>query len=157
MSLHARPREDLPAETREGTRSAPREDLELPRPWRLIFTAGWNLAESLGLPAAAYLVGAALGGQAAGMVAATGVVWLAVAVRKVVDAQRPRPAGDLSPGAYAADGPGHRHREHAGVPASVPGGQPGPVHFVRADRAYAQAAGGSAGHRGGGVAPATFP
>ncbi len=83
MSLHARPREDLPAETREGTRSAPREDLELPRPWRLIFTAGWNLAESLGLPAAAYLVGAALGGQAAGMVAATGVVWLAVAVRKV--------------------------------------------------------------------------
>ena len=83
MSLHRRPRADLPAETREGAGSAPREDLELPRPWRLILTAGWNLAESLGLPAAGYLVGAALGGQAAGMVAATGVLWLTVAVRKV--------------------------------------------------------------------------
>ena len=83
MSLHTRPRADLPAKTREGARSAPREDLELPRPWRLILTAGWNLAESLGLPAAGYLAGAAVGGQAVGMVAATGVVWLTVAVRKV--------------------------------------------------------------------------
>jgi hypothetical protein len=83
MSLHRRPRAHLPAETREGARSVPREDLELPRPWRLILTAGWNLAESLGLPAAGYLVGAALGGQAAGMVAATGVLWLTAAVRKV--------------------------------------------------------------------------
>ena len=83
MSLHTRPRADLPAETREGSRSAPREDLELPRPWRLILTAGWNLVESLGLPAAGYLAGAAVSGQAVGMVAATGVVWLTVAVRKV--------------------------------------------------------------------------
>ena len=83
MSLHTRPRPDLPAETREGSRSAPREDLELPRPWRLILTAGWNLVESLGLPAAGYLAGAAVSGQAVGMVAATGVVWLTVAVRKV--------------------------------------------------------------------------
>ena len=36
----------------------------MPRPGRLILTAGWNLAESLGLPAAGYLAGAALGGQA---------------------------------------------------------------------------------------------
>ena len=83
MSLQARPRPDLAADTREAARPAPREDLELPRPWRLILTAGWNLAESLGLPAAGYLAGAALAGQAAGMVAATGVVWLTVAVRKV--------------------------------------------------------------------------
>jgi hypothetical protein len=83
MSQHRRPLPDLPAETLEDARSAPRRDLEMPRPWRLILTAGWNLAESLGLPAAGYLVGAALGGQAAGMVAATGVVWLTVAVRKV--------------------------------------------------------------------------
>jgi hypothetical protein len=74
---------DLPAETREGACSAPRQDLELPRPWRLILTAGWNLAESLALSAAAYLIGAALAGQAVGMVAATGLVWLTVAVRKV--------------------------------------------------------------------------
>jgi hypothetical protein len=83
MSLHRRPWADLPAETREGARSAPREDLELPRPWRLILTAGWNLTESLGLPAAGYLVGAVLGGQAVGMVTATGVLWLTAAVRKV--------------------------------------------------------------------------
>ena len=104
MSLHKRPRADLPAVTREGARSAPREDLELPRPWRLILTAGWNLAESLGLPAAGYLAGAALGGQASRhgdrdrrAVADRGGA-------KSGDAQRPRPAGDLSPGAHAADG-----------------------------------------------------
>jgi hypothetical protein len=57
--------------------------LELPRPWRLIWTAGWNLGESVGLPIAAYLVGGWLGGQDAGMVAATVVMWVAVAVRKI--------------------------------------------------------------------------
>ena len=36
--------------------------LELPRPWRLLLTVGWNLAESLGLPVVGYLVGARLGG-----------------------------------------------------------------------------------------------
>jgi hypothetical protein len=46
-------------------------------------TAGWNLAESLGLPVAGYFVGAALGGQEAGMVTATAVVWLTVVVRKM--------------------------------------------------------------------------
>jgi hypothetical protein len=60
------------------------EHLELPRPWRLILTAGWNLAESLGLPVAGYIAGAKLGGQAAGMVTAAAVVWLTAAVRKVV-------------------------------------------------------------------------
>jgi hypothetical protein len=74
MSPHRRPWADLLAETREGARSAPREDLELPRPWRLILTAGRNLTESLGLPAAGYLVGAVLGGQAVGMATATGVL-----------------------------------------------------------------------------------
>ena len=60
------------------------EHLELPRPWRLMLTAGWNLAESLGLPVAGYFVGAQLGGRNAGMVAATVVVWLTVIGRKVV-------------------------------------------------------------------------
>ena len=60
------------------------QHIELPRPWRLVLTAGWNLAESLGLPVAGYIVGAKLGGQAAGMVTATTVVWLTAAVRKVV-------------------------------------------------------------------------
>jgi len=60
------------------------EHLELPRPWRLTLTAGWNLAESLGLPVAGYLVGARLGGRDAGMLAATAIVWLSVVGRKVV-------------------------------------------------------------------------
>jgi hypothetical protein len=55
----------------------------------LALTAGWNLAESPGLPVAGYLVGAALGGQLAGMAAATGVVWLTVAVRKVATRRVP--------------------------------------------------------------------
>jgi len=37
------------------------EDLEVPRPLRLLLTAGWNLTESVGLPAAAYVVAAGLG------------------------------------------------------------------------------------------------
>jgi hypothetical protein len=70
----------LPVNVRDAGSQA---DLELPRLWRLIGTAGWNLAESLGLPAGAYVVGAALAGQAVGMVAATGVMWASVAVRKL--------------------------------------------------------------------------
>jgi hypothetical protein len=60
------------------------EHLELPRPWRLMLTAGWNLAESLGIPVAGYFVGASLGGRDAGMVVAAGVVWLTVLGRKVI-------------------------------------------------------------------------
>lgn len=48
-------------------------------------TAGWNFAESLGLPVAGYLIGAKLGGEDVGMVVATAVVWLTVAVRKVAN------------------------------------------------------------------------
>jgi hypothetical protein len=60
------------------------EHLELPRPWRLMLTAGWNLAEALGIPVAGYLIGAQLGGRDAGMIAATALVWLTVVGRKVV-------------------------------------------------------------------------
>jgi hypothetical protein len=60
------------------------EHLELPRPWRLILTASWNLAESLGIPVAGYLVGEKLGGRDAGMLAATAAVWLTVVGRKVL-------------------------------------------------------------------------
>jgi hypothetical protein len=59
------------------------EHLELPRPRRLMLTAGWNLAESLALPVAGYFVGSKLGGRDAGMLAATAVVWLTVIGRKV--------------------------------------------------------------------------
>lgn len=79
-----RPRPDLAAPTMAPDGPSRRECLELPRPWRLALTAGRNLAESVGLPVAAYLVGVMLGGQVAGMVTATAVVWLTVVVRKVV-------------------------------------------------------------------------
>jgi hypothetical protein len=64
-------------------------ELVLPKPARLALTAGWSLAESLGLPVAAYAVGARLGGQGAGMAAATAVVWLTAAVRKALTGSVP--------------------------------------------------------------------
>jgi hypothetical protein len=48
-----------------------------------MLTAGWNFAESLGLPLAGSLAGAQLGGQDAGMVTAAAVAWLAVAAHKM--------------------------------------------------------------------------
>jgi hypothetical protein len=64
-------------------------DLELPAPARLALTAGWNLAESLGLPVLAYAAGDRLGGQGAGMAAATGTIWLTAAARKVLTGNVP--------------------------------------------------------------------
>ena len=68
----------------DGRLPASPADLELPAPARLALTAGWNLAESLGLPVVAYLAGERLGGQGAGMVAATATIWLTAAARKIV-------------------------------------------------------------------------
>lgn len=65
-------------------------DLELPAPARLALTTGWHLAESLGLPLAAYAAGERLGGQGLGMSAAAGMVWLTAAVRKVMGGSIPR-------------------------------------------------------------------
>jgi len=59
-------------------------DVELPAPARLALTAGWNLAESLGLPLLAYAAGERLGGQGPGMAAAAATVWLTAAVRRVL-------------------------------------------------------------------------
>ena len=62
----------------------PPGDLQLPAPARLILTASWNLAESLGLPVVAYAAAARLGGQGAGMAAATATIWLTAVVRKIL-------------------------------------------------------------------------
>ncbi|HKB30623.1 MAG TPA: hypothetical protein VKD26_07275 [Streptosporangiaceae bacterium] len=59
------------------------EHLELPRPWKLLRTAGWSAAESAGLPFAAYVVTAWLAGRNTGLLAGLGVVWLMLAGRKV--------------------------------------------------------------------------
>jgi hypothetical protein len=65
-------------------------DLELPAPARLALTVAWNLAESLGLPVVAYIVGERLGGgQGAGMLAATAMIWLTAVVRKLLTGNVP--------------------------------------------------------------------
>jgi hypothetical protein len=58
--------------------------LELPHPWRLLWTAGWNVAESVGLPFGAYVVITDLVSPDAGLLAGTAVVWLLIAIRKIV-------------------------------------------------------------------------
>jgi hypothetical protein len=64
-------------------------DLEVPRPLRLILTAGWNLTESVGLPVAAYAVAAWADGRDAGMVAGLVAIWLTAVIRKVVTGSVP--------------------------------------------------------------------
>jgi hypothetical protein len=65
------------------------EDLELPRPLRLLRIAGWSLTESVGLPVAAYLVAASLAGRDPGLVAGLAVIWLTAAIRKLATGSVP--------------------------------------------------------------------
>ena len=83
MRLRTRARPDRPAD------AAVAGDVELPAPARLALTAGWNLAESLGLPLLAYAVGARLGGQGPGMAAAAAMAWLTAVIRKVLTGSIP--------------------------------------------------------------------
>jgi hypothetical protein len=79
----------------DGAGSVPAADasmagyLEVPRPVRLILTAGWNLTESAGLPVAAYALAAWLDGRDAGLVAGLAAIWLTAVVRKVVTGSVP--------------------------------------------------------------------
>ena len=59
------------------------EHLKLPRPWKLLRTAGWSAAESAGFPFAAYVLAAWLVSRDAGLLAGLGAVWLTVAGRKL--------------------------------------------------------------------------
>jgi hypothetical protein len=63
---------------------APSGHLELPHPRRLLWTAAWNMAESVGLPFGAYVVVTDLVSPDAGLLAGTALVWLFIAVRKLV-------------------------------------------------------------------------
>jgi hypothetical protein len=60
------------------------ECVEVPRPARLLRTAGLNVAESFGLPAAAYFLAAEFAGRDAGLWAMLGVIWLTAAARQVL-------------------------------------------------------------------------
>ncbi|HEX4832133.1 MAG TPA: hypothetical protein VH478_13700 [Trebonia sp.] len=63
---------------------SPLEHLELPHPRRLIWTALWNMAESLGLPFGAWIVVTELAGRDPGLLAGLGVVWALIVIRKAV-------------------------------------------------------------------------
>jgi hypothetical protein len=49
-----------------------------------VLSVALSLGESLGFPAAGYVIGMLLGGQSAAMLTATAVVWLTVVARKVM-------------------------------------------------------------------------
>jgi hypothetical protein len=65
------------------------DHLELPRPCRLLWTVGWNLAESVGLPGLGYIIGYEFAGRSAAMLAGTAVLWLISMVRKIVTGSVP--------------------------------------------------------------------
>jgi hypothetical protein len=64
-------------------------DLEVPRPLRLLLTAGWSLTESVGLPVAAYALAAWLDGRDAGLLAGLAVIWLTAVIRKIATGSVP--------------------------------------------------------------------
>lgn len=64
-------------------------DLEVPRPLRLLLTAGWSLAESAGLPVAAYALAAWADGRDAGTIAGLAAIWLTVVIRRVATGSVP--------------------------------------------------------------------
>ena len=63
---------------------APAEHLELPHPRRLLWTTAWSMAESVGLPFGTYIAVTDLVSPDAGLIAGTAVVWLLIALRKIV-------------------------------------------------------------------------
>lgn len=60
------------------------QSLELPRPAHLLRTAGWNFAESFGLPLGGYALAAWLWGREAGVLAMLGAIWVTAIIRKLV-------------------------------------------------------------------------
>jgi|SRR5579859_1694522 len=64
-------------------------NLEVPRPLRLVLTAGWNLTESAGLPVAAAALAAWAGGRDAGLIAGLVAIWLMAAIRRVMTGSVP--------------------------------------------------------------------
>ncbi len=60
------------------------EYVELPRPARLLRTAGWSVAESFGLPTGGYALAAWLAGRDAGLWTLLGVIWLTAGIRLLV-------------------------------------------------------------------------
>lgn len=57
--------------------------LEVPRPWRLLRTAIWNLNEAAGVPLAVYIFANWLAGRAAGLLCGLAAVLIVTAVHKI--------------------------------------------------------------------------
>lgn len=66
-----------------------KQSVELPRPAPFLRTVGWNLTEAVGLPVAAYAVGAWLGGRDVGLWAMLAAIWLTVIIRRFVSGSVP--------------------------------------------------------------------
>ena len=77
------PLESPPAHMLSRMPAAP-EHLELPHPRRLIWTSAWSMAESVGLPFGTYVAVTDLVSPDAGLLTGTAVVWLLIALRKIV-------------------------------------------------------------------------
>ena len=58
--------------------------LELPHPRRLLWTTLWSMAESVALPFGTYIVVTDTVSPDAGLLAGTGVVWLLIALRRII-------------------------------------------------------------------------
>ena len=65
------------------------EYVELPRPVRLLRTAGWSLAESFGLPTGGYALAGWLAGRDAGLWTMLGVIWLTAGTRLLLTRSLP--------------------------------------------------------------------
>ena len=63
---------------------APTDHLELPHPRLLLRTTAWSMAESVGLPFGTYVVVTDVVSPDAGLLAGTAVVWLLIALRRIV-------------------------------------------------------------------------
>ena len=121
--------------------------IELPRPYRLLWTVGWGLTESIGLPAIGYVLGQALDGRNAAMLGGTAVLWLIAIVRKVVMGSVPGlvtiSALVMTVQAAIAVSTG----QCAVLPDSVPARQPRAGRALRTDRSDREAPGRAAGGR----------
>lgn len=73
-----------PGDTTDNGAAAQAECLELPRPVRLLRTAGWNLAESFGLPTGCFVLADWFYGRDAGMWAMLAAIWFTAVLRKLV-------------------------------------------------------------------------
>jgi hypothetical protein len=65
------------------------DDLEVPRPLRLLLTASCSVGESAGLPMAAYLLADWAAGRSVGMIAGLAAIWFTTVIRKVMTGSVP--------------------------------------------------------------------